>query len=123
MKNVLTVSALVLMLGLSGNVLAQAPAAGGFQGPSAVTAPSKAADVANMKDDTQVILVGKIEKSLGDEKYLFSDASGSLTVEIDDEDWRGLTVTPNDTVELAGEVDKDMFGPAKVDVDRVTLKK
>lgn len=122
MKNVITVSALVLMLGLSGNAMAQAKT-GGFNGPSAISTVSKAADVNNMKDDTQVILVGKIEKSLGNEKYLFSDASGSLTVEIDDDDWNGLNVTPQDTVELVGEVDKDMFGPAEVDVDRVTLKK
>lgn len=122
MKNVITVSALVLMLGLSGNAMAQVKT-GGFNGPSAITTASKAADVNNMKDDTQVILVGKIEKSLGNEKYLFSDASGSLTVEIDDDDWNGLNVTPQDTVELVGEVDKDMFGPAEVDVDRVTLKK
>ncbi len=123
MKKIMTVSALVLMLGLSGNAMAQMPAKGGFQGPSAISGPSKVSDVKNMKDDTQVIMVGKIEKSLGDEKYLFTDASGSITIEIDDDDWNGLTVTPQNTIEVTGEVDKDMFEPVRVDVERVSIKK
>ena len=121
MKNLLTVSAFALVLGLSTSAMAQM--GGGFQGPSAISEASKVADVKNMKDDTAVVMVGKIEKSLGHEKYLFSDASGSITVEIDDDDWRGLTVTPQDTVQINGEVDKDMFAPAEVDVDSITIKK
>ena len=72
-----------------------------------------------MGDDKPVVLVGKIEKSLGDEKYLFRDASGTIVVEIDNEDWNGVNVTPNDTVELRGETDKDYFKNPKVDVDAV----
>jgi uncharacterized protein YdeI (BOF family) len=35
-----------------------------------------------------VLLRGKIEKVLGDEKYTFADASGKITALIDDEVWR-----------------------------------
>ena len=71
---------------------------------------------------TTLRLFWSIEKSLGDEKYLFKDASGSVTVEIDNEDWRGVTVTPKDTIVIQGEIDKDFF-KTEIDVDSVALKK
>ena len=109
MKKIFAVSALTLVLGMSGAASAQM--GGGFQGPG--LQPMSVA----------VVLVGQIERSLGDEKYLFKDASGSVTVEIDNEDWRGLNVTPQDTVILNGEVDKEMFKDTKIDVDSIALKK
>ena len=110
MKKIFAVSALALALGMSGAASAQM-VSGGFQGPG--LAPMSVADV----------LVGQIERSLGDEKYLFKDASGTVTVEIDNEDWRGLNVTPQDTVILNGEIDKEMFKDTKIDVDSIALKK
>lgn len=119
MKKIFAVSALALVLGMSGAASAQMN--GGFQGPG--LQPMSVADALKLNDDTPVILVGQIERSLGDEKYLFKDASGSVTVEIDNEDWRGLNVTPQDTVILNGEVDKEMFKDTKIDVDSIALKK
>ena len=83
---------------------------------------STVAEAAKLGDDTPVVVVGHIEKSLGDEKYLFKDASGAITVEIDDDDWNGLNVTPQDLIEIRGEVDKDLFD-TKIDADSVMLKK
>ena len=117
MKKIFAVSALALALGMSGAVSAQM-VSGGFQGP-----PMSVADALKLNDDTAVVLVGQIERSLGDEKYLFKDASGTVTVEIDNEDWRGLNVTPQDTVILNGEIDKEMFKDTKIDVDSIALKK
>lgn len=119
MKNIFTVSALALVLGLSGQ--AEAQNAGGFQGPG--LAPVKVADALKMKDDSAVILTGQIEKSLGNEKYLFKDGSGTVTVEIDHEDWKGLNVSPKDTVIISGEVDKEMLKETEIDVDSIVLKK
>ncbi len=125
MKNILSVTALSLALGLSSAAFAQgfqgpAQAMGGFQGPG--LSNSTVAEALNLGDDTAVVLEGRIEKSLGNEKYVFSDNTGSVTVEIDNEDWRGQNVTPNDTVVIHGEVDKDFF-KTEIDVDSVTLKK
>ena len=53
---------------------------------------------------------------------MFRDNSGTIIVEIDNEDWKGVTVTPQDTVEIYGEVDTDMFEPSKVDVDTIIKK-
>ena len=118
MNKLFAASALGLVLGFSANAMAN-PAAGGFTGPS--QAAVSVADAKNLSDDTPVVLVGKIEKSLGGEKYLFTDKSGSVTVEIDNEDWRGLSVNEKDTVELRGEVDKD-FTSFEIGVDSVIKK-
>lgn len=124
MNKFITASAFVVALGLSTSALASGftgpQQAGGFQGPG--LAPSSVAEALKLNDDTPVVLVGQIEKSLGDEKYLFKDASGSVTMEIDNEDWRGVTVTPKDTIVLQGEIDKDFF-KTEIDVDSVALKK
>ena len=124
MNKFITASAFVVALGLSTSALASGftgpQQAGGFQGPG--LAPSSVAEALKVNDDTPVVLVGQIEKSLGDEKYLFKDASGSVTVEIDNEDWRGVTVTPKDTIVIQGEIDKDFF-KTEIDVDSVALKK
>ena len=123
MKKFAMVSALALILGVSGNALAQqnfgATNAGGYTGPSA--AAMTVAEAKKLSDDTPVVLVGKIEKSLGGEKYLFTDNTGSVTVEIDNDDWRGLNVSDKDTVEIRGEVDKE-FMNLEISVDSVSKK-
>ena len=91
----------------------------GFTGQSVT--PSKVRNVKKMRDDTNVVLVGKIEKSLGGEKYQFTDETGSIIVEIDEEKWMGLEIGPTDTVEIYGEVDKD-WERIKIDVDRIIKK-
>ncbi|MFQ6703340.1 MAG: YgiW/YdeI family stress tolerance OB fold protein [Alphaproteobacteria bacterium] len=74
--------------------------------------------VNEMRDDVPVIIQGKIIQRMGDEKYLFEDNTGSITIEIDDDDWRGQTVTPTDTVKLYGEVDRGIF-KTEIDIDYV----
>lgn len=93
-------------------------AQGGFQGPS--IQKNTVEQALKMSDDAHVTLRGQIVQSLGDERYLFRDATGSITVEIDDDDWRSLTVTPKDTVIISGEIDKEWFGrDIEVDVDSI----
>ena len=86
-SKVLAVAVLGVSFALVGNAIAQV--AGGFQGPG--ISDSTVADALKLPDDTPVVLKGKIEKSLGNEKYQFSDGTGVIVVEIDNEEWRGLT--------------------------------
>lgn len=74
--------------------------------------------VNEMRDDVPVIVRGNIVQRMGDEKYLFEDTTGSISVEIDEDNWRGQTVTPSDTVKLYGEVDRGLFS-TEIDVDYV----
>lgn len=103
--------------------IANAQATGGFEGPSASQlAATTVQEALDLNDEAKVVLQGNIVNSLGDEKYTFKDATGEIVVEIDDEDWHGVKVTPEKTVEIIGEVDKDANEPTKIDVDAVTVK-
>jgi uncharacterized protein (TIGR00156 family) len=90
----------------------------GYTGPG--LDPITVVEAKNLRDDTPVVLRGKIERFLGDEKYLFSDTSGTITVEIDNRLWTGLSVSQNDTVEISGEVDKDFRG---IEIEVSDIKK
>ena len=92
---------------------------GGFTGPKDGTDVSvSVADAKNMKDEAYVTLKGKIVKKIGSEKYLFEDQSGSIDIEIDDKDWRGLVVGPDDVVIIEGEVDKG-WTKLEIEVDNI----
>ena len=94
-----------------------------FNGPSAVAnTPMTIKQALSLQDDSKVVLQGHIINSLGDEKYTFSDGTDQIVVEIDDEDWAGRKVTPENTVEIFGEVDKDTLKPTEIDVDSFTVK-
>jgi uncharacterized protein (TIGR00156 family) len=63
-------------------------------------------EVVDMPDDTPVVLVGRITKNMGNEMFVFEDASGTIMLEIDEEDWNGNTVRVDDIVTVYGHVDK-----------------
>ena len=90
----------------------------GFRGPGPDIVTVDAAK--GLKDDYPVILRGKIERFLGDEKYLFTDETGSIVVEIDNRLWHGLSVDQNDTVEIIGEVDR---GFTRTEIEASSIKK
>lgn len=79
------------------------------------------ADAKDKADDTIVVLQGYIAKSLGDDKYAFTDKTGEIIIEIDDDEFDGVSVTSGEMIEIMGEVDKDSKKPAKVEVK--TIKK
>lgn len=114
-------------------VLAIGSASADFEGPSAPQAVATnqkggfvsgaetivtIKQVNEMRDDVPVIIQGTIVQRMGDEKYLFEDGTGSITIEIDDDSWRGQTVSPSDTVKLYGEVDRGIF-TTEIDIDYV----
>jgi uncharacterized protein (TIGR00156 family) len=73
------------------------------------------------RDDQVARLQGRIVSFEGDERYIFEDASGRITVEIDNEDFPpGQTVSAEQRVELVGELDKGLR-KTEFEVDRVTL--
>ena len=100
------IAALLILFALTSVSYAQMT--GGFKGPSNATATT-VKQALDLRDNSHVILKGHIVKSLGDEKYTFSDGTAEIIIEIDDEDWTGRTVTPESTIEISGEVDKEIF--------------
>ena len=74
-----------------------------------------------LKNDTPVQLQGYVVKATSDEKYQFSDQTGRITVDIDDDLWQGQPVSAKTPVTIIGEIDID-YKPTKrveVDVDQV----
>lgn len=94
--------------------------AAGYSGPNAVKSVTSVAQALEAADDTPVTLEGQIVRRIGKEKYEFQDASGSIEVEIDDDEWPNQTVSETAKVRLTGEVDAGMTG-RDIDVDRVEL--
>lgn len=98
--------------GFTGNT---APVGGGYTGPVTVVTVEQAK---TMKDDTKVTLRGTIEQHMGGEKYVFRDASGTVELEIDSDRWAGQSVSPQDQVEIFGEVEKK-WNAVEIDVKRL----
>ena len=73
-----------------------------------------------MPDDSTVILEGTITSKLGDETYIFTDSSGNINVEIDDEEWNGVSPQTDEIIMIQGEVDKD-GNLVEIDVEAVML--
>jgi uncharacterized protein (TIGR00156 family) len=82
------------------------------RGPAFTVAQAK-----TLPDDSYVELAGTIDRFLGDEKYIFRDATGSITIEIDHKKRRDFSV--GDTVRISGEVDIDREGTV-IDVKTVS---
>ncbi|TCC13329.1 YgiW/YdeI family stress tolerance OB fold protein [Kosakonia quasisacchari] len=121
------IAALVAVLTLcSAPVFAANP--GGFTGPGATsqsggfTGPngSKATveSVKSLRDDAWVTLRGNIVERISDDTYLFKDSTGTINVDINHKRWNGVTVGPQDTVEIQGEVDKD-WNSVEIDVKEI----
>ena len=97
-------------------VLAVNAQQGGFRGQSNV---STVAEALTFRDDTPVILRGNIVRALGNKRYLFSDSTGTITIEIERKVWGSISVDENDMVEISGEIDRD-WNSIEVEVDRIT---
>ena len=118
-KKLLSLSILTSALILSSNTFAK-PQSGGFYGPTAPSASVTVTEVQNLKDESFVVLKGSIKQMVGKEKYLFEDKTGNIIIEIDDDDWNGLSVSPEDIVEIRGEVDKHWRKPTDIEVESIS---
>ncbi|AUF94455.1 uncharacterized protein (TIGR00156 family) [Pseudomonas sp. BIGb0278] len=91
-----------------------------YTGPGAqpVTTVAAANDAA---DDTRVVLQGFVTKKLdNDDKFEFKDNTGTIKVEIDDEDMPAAGFNDKTKVKLTGEVEKNLMS-REVDVDLVEI--
>ncbi len=124
MKKLLTLAAALALFSTGAHAQfaggTQAPA-GGFKGPG--LSVSTVAQALDMHDDSPVVLQGSIQQNLGDEKYLFKDATGTVIADIDNKYWAGQTVTPENTVEISGTVDKEFMEKTEIDVKSLRIVK
>lgn len=121
MKKITALSGIIAMVSMPLIVAGQE----GFNGPSVSTQKSgykgskatvtTVTHAKSLPDDSRVILRGKITERVSDDMYKFQDATGVIDVDIDQKRWNGLSVGPQDTVEIQGEVDKD-WNSVEIDV-------
>lgn len=76
------------------------------------------AEALKMNDDTCVSIQGNIVKKLSDDKYSFRDSSGTITVEIDSDKWKGVSAGTKDNLELTGEIEKK-YNTTYLDVETI----
>ncbi|PWB31108.1 stress-induced protein YgiW [Pseudomonas sp. SDI] len=92
----------------------------GYTGPGAqpISTVAAANDAA---DDSPVVLHGFVTKQLNnDDKYEFKDNTGTITVEIDNEDLPAVAFNEKTKVKLTGEVEKNLMS-REIDVDLVEI--
>lgn len=112
-------------------ILASGAAYAQYTGPvekNAKTAASHVATtvkevLANPKDDQKVILEGTLVKKISDDEYRFSDGTGEITVEIDEDDFPKEAVGADTKVKIEGEVDTHLLKDADIEAERVTVVK
>jgi uncharacterized protein (TIGR00156 family) len=105
------------------SLLTAAPfASAQYFGPGAQGASNNVKAVLdNPVDDQVVVLRGNLTSQIGAEKYMFSDGSGQIRVEVDDDVFPRHRIGRETVVELYGEVEKDFMQNPEIDVDRVLI--
>ena len=116
--SLIAILALAISANAAGFTGGQAPMnQGGFLGPKSGVNSVKAA--LGARDDTLVEIKGKIISQVGHEKYKFSDGKDTIIIEIDDDDWGGLSVGPDELITIYGEVDANAILANEIDVKRI----
>lgn len=93
-----------------------------YTGPGAKTPAKSVAEILKSPvDDQHVSLKGKLTKKVGSEKYIFTDGTGEIRVEIDNEDFPAVAVDDKTTIEITGEVEKDFMESPEIDVETLAV--
>ena len=103
------------------NVPQATNATGPYSGPSNVPLMTVKQLLETGRDDQIARLQGRLVSFEGDERYIFEDATGRITVEIDNEYFpAGQSISAEQKVELTGEFDEGLR-KTEFEVDRLTL--
>ena len=114
----LPIVSMVFGMTVSGTVNAQ------YTGPGESVAPTTVmAILKEPVEDQDVVLTGVLLKKLSKEKYIFSDGSGQIRVEIDSKYMLDLTIDEKTRVEIRGEVEKDFLESPEIDVKMIRVVK
>lgn len=97
------------------------PVAAQYVGPSAVGEASVAAILQNPIDDQDVQLTGNLVRKTNHEKYVFSDGSGEIVVEIDAKRFPDQPIDEKTKVEITGEVDTGFSRAPEIEVDSLRI--
>jgi len=86
----------------------------GFAGQHGFWGPTMSITVAQVAqtfpNKAPAVLRGQIVQHLGSDRYLFRDSTGDIIIKIKHNRWWGLSVGPNDLVEIGGELKREKNG-------------
>lgn len=96
-----------------------------FSIQTSVFAQQQISTVANVltRDNTaQAALQGNITYALGNDRYLFRDHSGEIIIEITQDRWQGMFVSPADSIEISGGLNRtgNNLQAVYMEVERIT---
>lgn len=98
-----------VVMGIAAAVLC-GPASAQFMGPEVAGATATVAQANAASAGSYLTMTGNIVSHLREDYFLFRDATGEIRVEIDNRVFRNQPVTPENTVRLHGEIDRDSRG-------------
>lgn len=94
----------------------------GARGPAALPVARTIAEILKTPvDDQQVELTGTLTEQTGRESFVFTDATGRITVEIDAEDFPAQPVGPEVRVQISGEVETRRLREPRVEVEQLRV--
>lgn len=97
------------------------PAYAQYSGPSEIKQPTVAEILENPTDDQDVQVQGHLLRQIAHKKFIFSDGTGEIVVEIEREHFVGQPVDNETRVELIGEVDTSSKHPPEIEVDSLRV--
>ena len=110
LATLLALSTSVAFAGFNGNT-AQGGFQGGYQGQQLTVKQALSA-----KDNSMITLVGNITQQIKDDKYLFTDGTDQIKLEIKNRIWNGLNVGPQDKIRVYGKLDNEIFEKPELEV-------
>ena len=95
-----------------------------YVGPSNQVQPKSVAEILkNPIDDQVVVLQGYITKKIGKKKYIFSDGTAEIRVEIDAKHMPTQQIDQKTHVQLTGEVETEFMESPEIEVELITILK
>ncbi|MFD4836557.1 YgiW/YdeI family stress tolerance OB fold protein [Achromobacter sp. NPDC058515] len=99
-----------------------APASAQFTGQGAQVATPTVAEILAKPVDGQMVRVqGHLLSKIKSETYTFSDGTGEIVMEIDDDDFPKQPVTEKTKIEVLGEVDTGLRRPPEIEAESVRI--
>ncbi|RYF01478.1 MAG: NirD/YgiW/YdeI family stress tolerance protein [Comamonadaceae bacterium] len=99
-----------------------APALAQYTGPSATPAYRNVGEVLkNPVDDAKVAFTGHLLRKVSNDKYIFSDGTGEIRVDIDDKHFPPTPIDEKTKVQIRGEVEKDFLESPEIDVESLAV--
>lgn len=93
-----------------------------YVGPSSTASYKNVAEILkDPVDDTMVVLSGHLLRKVGKEKYIFSDSSGEIRVEIDAKHFPPTPISEKTKVQITGEVEKDFMSSPEIDIKGLVI--